>query len=66
MLDFRLRAERETPALTLNGVALNATEKGGMSSDTKMWLIIGIAVGVAAILIIQNHDDCNPSPTHPC
>ena len=65
-LDFRLRQDRDASVLSLNGVPVNAKPSGGTSNDTAFWIVVGVAIGVAAILIISNHHDCNPRPGNPC
>ncbi|MBI3528142.1 MAG: hypothetical protein HY067_09240 [Betaproteobacteria bacterium] len=66
VLDFRLRQDRDASVLSLNGVPLNAKPSGGRSDDTTFWIVVGVAIGVAAVLIISNHDGCNPKPGNPC
>jgi hypothetical protein len=66
VLDFRLRPEGEASVLALNGVVMNANPKSGASNDRAFWILVGVAVAVAAIVIIDHHNDCSPSPIHPC
>ncbi|HKB83100.1 MAG TPA: hypothetical protein VKD04_07835 [Burkholderiales bacterium] len=66
VLDFRLRPDRDASMLSLNGVPLNAKLSGGKSDDTTFWIVVGVAIGVAAILIISDHGGCDPRPGHPC